>query len=117
MEGVIDRVTTGIWRIDLQASPWRAAENLQQAGTLHASGRVGGTSSRLLPAALVVSWTGASVSDVLRLARSYDYGVRGTLGVSLSARTEAESWILQGRAELRGNSIVGIWPNGPIIRL
>ena len=93
----------GRWRMDLEATPWRAAALLQQVGTVHLSGDVGGTSSRLRPAVLNASWTDASVSDVLRLARGEDSGVRGSLALSVSARTQDQSdaWAIQGRAELR----------------
>lgn len=100
--GTVETDRPGRWRMDLQATPWRAAVILQQAGTIHLSGEVGGTSSRLRPAALDVSWTDASVSDVLRLARGNDFGVRGALALSVSARTqESGGWTVQGRAELR----------------
>jgi hypothetical protein len=99
--GTVDTESPGLWRIDLRAIPWRAAMLIQQAGSIRLAGHVGGTSSRLLPAALDLSWADASVSDVLRLARSYDYGVRGTLGLSIAARTEGDAWTLEGRAELR----------------
>jgi hypothetical protein len=99
--GTVDTESPGLWRIDLRAIPWRAAVLIQQAGTIHVAGHVGGTSSRLLPAALDLSWADASVSDVLRLARSYDYGVRGSLGLSIAARTEGDAWTLEGRAQVR----------------
>jgi len=102
--GVAGRVETDLpdlWRINLAAVPWRAAEIIQQAGTIHVAGHVGGTSSRLLPAALDLSWTDASISDVLRLSQNYDHGIRGTMALLLNARTQGESWILQGRVELR----------------
>ncbi len=82
-------------------SPWRPAVLTQQAGTIHVSGQVGAHSSRLLPAALDISWTDASVSDVLRLARGDDYGVRGNLGLILSVKTEGSVWDVRGRAEIR----------------
>ena len=99
--GTVETESPGLWRIDLAAIPWRAAVLLQQAGRIHVAGHVGGTSSRLLPAALDLSWTGASVPDVLRLVRSYDYGVRGTLNLAITAHTEGDAWTLLGRAELR----------------
>lgn len=101
VKGYIEPEGPGRWRMDLEAAPSRAAVILQQAGLLHLTGQVGGTSSRLRPAVLEVSWRDASVSDLLRLARSYDFGVRGTLGLALTARTDANDWLLQGRAELR----------------
>ena len=99
--GYLESESPGRWKLGLQTTPMRAAVIPQHAGTLHLSGHVGGTSSRLRPAALDLSWTGASVPDVLRLARNYDYGVRGTLELQLNARTDAGDWLVQGRAELR----------------
>ena len=91
----------GQWRMDLEATPSRAAVVIQKAGTLHLSGIVGGTSSRLRPAALDLAWTDASISDVLRLARGTDYGVRGNLAVQINARAETHDWLLQARTEIR----------------
>jgi uncharacterized protein involved in outer membrane biogenesis len=103
VSGTVETDTPGRWRINLEATPWRSAVVVQQAGTVRVSGYVGGTSSRLRPAALDLSWTDASVSDVLRLARGDDYGVRGTLALALSARTQDQTnaWAIEGRAELR----------------
>ena len=103
VSGTVETDTPGRWRINLEATPWRSAVVVQQAGTIRVSGYVGGTSSRLRPAALDLSWTDASVSDVLRLARGDDYGVRGTLALALSARTQDQTngWAIDGRAELR----------------
>jgi hypothetical protein len=91
----------GQWRLDLEAVPYRAATVLQQAGMLHLSGHVGGTSSRLRPAALDVSWSDASIPDVLRLARASDFGVRGNLAVVLKVNTEAQDWNFDARVEIR----------------
>jgi len=100
--GAADTDTSGAWRIDLTATPWRAAVPMQQAGVLHASGYVGGTSSRLRPAKLDITWSDASVSDVLRLARADDSGVRGTLGASISAATreQDDAWTVHARVQL-----------------
>ena len=72
----------------------------QQAGALHLSGEVGGTSSRLRPAVLDVDWPDASVSDVLRLVRGDDDGIRGFLSLAVNARTLGQEgrWSFQGRA-------------------
>jgi uncharacterized protein involved in outer membrane biogenesis len=105
VSGNVETDSPGLWRIDLEATPWRAAVVLQQAGTIQISGHLGGTSSRLRPAALDLSWTDASISDVLRLARGDDYGIRGTLAVTLNASTTqdaADTWAIQGRAQLGG---------------
>ena len=99
--GAVEAETQGRWRLDLQAVPWRAASALQQVGTLHLTGDVGGTSSRLLPAALQLSWTDASLQDVLRLARGDDYGLRGTFAAGIVASTGGENWNFQVRTELR----------------
>jgi hypothetical protein len=101
VKGYLEPESPGRWKLDLQATPMRAAVIPQQAGTLHLSGHVGGTSSRLRPAVLDLSWTGASIPDVLRLARNYDYGIRGTLALQLNAQTDATDWLVQCRAELR----------------
>jgi hypothetical protein len=101
VEGTVEAENSGIWSIDLNAAPSRAAVLLQRPGTFHLTGHVGGTSSRLRPAALDLSWSDASITDVLRLARTYDYGVYGAIGLSIAAQTEGDSWMFQGRAELR----------------
>jgi hypothetical protein len=99
--GYLEPAGPGQWQMDLEAVPARAAVVIQQAGTLHLSGHVGGTSSRLRPAAIDLAWTGASISDVLRLVRETDYGVRGNLALALNVRTNAQNWLLAGRAEIR----------------
>ncbi len=101
--GVVDTDHPGRWRIDLQATPWRAAVLVQQTGTLRLSGDVGGTSSRLRPATFNISWTGASLSDVLRLARNDDLGIRGALALSIDVHTDdanADGWTTNARFEL-----------------
>jgi hypothetical protein len=101
--GYVEPAEAGRWAMDLEAIPTRAAVNVQQAGILHVSGHMGGTSSRLRPAELDASWSDASLPDVLRLARSSDYGVRGMLTLIMNARTEdhEDGWTIQSRAEFR----------------
>ena len=102
--GYVEPAGPGRWTMDLEAIPTRAAVIVQQAGVLHVSGQMGGTSSRLRPAELNASWSDASVSDVLRLARSSDYGVRGLLTLMMNARTQDRAdggWTIQSRAEFR----------------
>lgn len=101
VKGTVETESPGRWRMDLEATPSRAAVIVQQAGTFHLTGHIGGTSSRLRPAVLNLSWSEASIADVVRLARSYDYGIHGALALSVTARTEGDSWMLDGRAELR----------------
>ena len=101
--GTVETNGPGRWRLNLQATPWRAAVVLQQAGTIQVSGNVGGTSSRLRPAAIEVTWAGASLPDVLRLARSDDFGLRGSLFLSVDARTDDsnDGWTVSSHAALQ----------------
>lgn len=101
VEGTVQADGPGRWRMDIAATPWRAAIVTQQAGSLHIAGHLGGMSSRLLPAVLDSSWTDASISDALRLIRGDDYGVRGALAVTVSARAGNDGWRLRGRAQMR----------------
>ncbi len=101
VNGYIEPDRTGRWTLNLEAVPARAAVLLQQAGTIRVSGHVGGTSSRLRPAVLDLAWDAASLSDLLHLARGYDFGVRGDMGLVVHAETEGNNWVLQGRAEIR----------------
>ena len=63
VEGSVEQISPGEWRIDLQAQPFRAAVVVQQAGVLSLTALVGGTSSRLRPASFELNWAGASLSD------------------------------------------------------
>ncbi|MGB7025021.1 MAG: AsmA family protein [Candidatus Acidiferrales bacterium] len=101
VEGSVEQVSPGSWRIDLQAQPFRAAVVVQQAGVLSLTGLVGGTSSRLRPASFELNWAGASLSDVLRLFRGNDYGVRGLFSLQLAAKTVGYDWDFSSHAEFR----------------
>ena len=101
VNGTVQADGAGRWRMDLQATPWRVATLTQQAGTVHVAARLGGTSSRLLPASLDATWTGTSIPDALRLARGDDFGIRGNLAVAISARTTNGEWNVATRAEMR----------------
>ena len=96
--GSVETESPGRWRLDLLAVPSRAAVIVQQPGVLHLVGHLGGTSSRLRPAEFGIAWDGASITDALRLARNRDYGLRGNFGMSVAARAEGDSWLLQGKA-------------------
>jgi len=99
--GSVEQQAPGRWQVNLDAIPSRAAVVLQQAGTLHVEGQLGGTSSRLRPADLTMWWQNAAVADALRLVGGYDHGVRGSLSVTLDAHTLGPTWSLGGRAEIR----------------
>ncbi len=92
VEGSVDERAPGRWTLSLAAQPMRVAVNLQDAGTLHLDGEVGGTSARLRPARLELRWDRASLSDVLRLAFGYDYGVRGSQNLDLRASSDGGQW-------------------------
>ncbi|MGH9717787.1 MAG: hypothetical protein ACRD4R_13825 [Candidatus Acidiferrales bacterium] len=106
VNGTVETDAPGRWHIELTASPWRAAVLTQRPGVIRVNGHIGGTSSRLRPAALEISWKDASIADFFRLLHGDDYGIRGKLAVSISAHTEPQEpvngWVLQGKAELSG---------------
>ncbi len=87
LEGAIEQESPGRWRIELEARPLRATVHLQDTGIIRVVGYIAGTSARLHPAELDVTWSDASLADVLRLAMGRDPGVRGTFQMELTART------------------------------
>lgn len=100
IKGTLATENSGQWRLDLLATPLRAGGIVQQSGMIRLVGDVGGTSSRLRPAALQLSWNGATVPDVLRLIEGRDYGVRGNLNLSVAARTEGDAWLIETNASI-----------------
>jgi hypothetical protein len=103
VKGTVQTDRPGRWRMNLQATPWRAAVVTQQAGVIHFSGDFGGTSSRLRPALLDINWADASLSDVLRLATGNDDGLRGGIALAIDARTgeSGDVWTLKARAQVQ----------------
>ena len=99
--GSVEPDAPGRWRIDLQTVPTRAAVPLQQPGLVHVAAQVGGTSSRFRPVTLALSWQEGSVSDLLRLTRGYDFGVRGDFSLAVNARATADDWALETRTSFR----------------
>ncbi len=87
LEGAIEQESPGRWRIELEARPLRATVHLQDTGIIRVSGYIAGTSARLHPAELDVTWSDASFADVLRLAMARDPGVRGAFQMELKAQT------------------------------
>ena len=115
VSGRIDRDTAGRWQLDLEARPMRAGVELQDIGTLRLRGTIAGTSARLQPAELNLTWRAASLADALRLARQDDSGIRGELALDLNARvgppdlssvpaadSAGAQWSISGVARLTG---------------
>jgi hypothetical protein len=91
VEGSVEQTAAGRWRLDLEAEPWRSGVPLQLAGTVRVSGEVAGTSVRLRPAHLRVSWAKSSLADVFRLLGGRDFGVRGTFAGEATADSDESS--------------------------
>lgn len=85
--GSLEQGSPGRWQVDLTAVPHRPTVKLQDSGTLRVTGAIAGTSARLQPAEVTVTWSDASVADALRLALGHDSGVRGTMQLQFSAAT------------------------------
>jgi uncharacterized protein involved in outer membrane biogenesis len=115
VSGRVDQDAAGRWALDLEAQPMRGGVGLQQIGTLRVRGNVAGTSARLQPAELSLTWRNVSLADALRLARESDSGVRGELAVDVNARVAASNsdpnsaaasstalWSISGGARLTG---------------
>jgi uncharacterized protein involved in outer membrane biogenesis len=91
LTGSIEQESAGQWRIALAAHPLRATVHLQNVGTLSVAGIIAGTSARLHPANLQLTWSDASLADALRLALGNDPGIRGDFGLQMNAQTEPGS--------------------------
>jgi hypothetical protein len=115
VSGSVEQDRAGRWQLDLEARPMRAGVELQDIGTLRLRGAIAGTSARLQPADLNLTWRAASLADALRLTRQVDYGMRGQLSVDLDARvvppkpaspdaaeSSAAQWSISGVARLTG---------------
>jgi AsmA-like protein len=115
VSGRVEQNSAGRWQLDLEARPMRAGVELQDIGTLRLRGSIAGTTARLQPAELNLTWRAASVADTLRLVRQNDYGMRGQLAVDLNAHIapqesspvrDADSggalWSISGVARLTG---------------
>lgn len=113
--GRVEQSDAGRWQIDLAATPMRAGVELQEIGTLRLRGSIAGTTARLQPADLNLTWRAASLADTLRVLRQNDYGMRGQLAVDLNARiapqestpgldaeSRAANWSISAVARLTG---------------
>jgi hypothetical protein len=115
VSGRLEQNGEGRWQLDLEARPMRAGVELQDIGTLGLHGSIAGTTARLQPAELNLTWRAASLADGLRLVRQNDYGMRGQLAVDLNARiapretspnpgadSGGAQWSISGVARLTG---------------
>ena len=89
VSGRVEENAAGRWQLDLEARPMRAGVELQDSGIFGLRGSIAGTTARLQPAALNLTWRAASLADALRLLRQNDYGVRGQLAVDVDAQVAA----------------------------
>ena len=89
VSGNVEQVSSGRWKLQLEAQPWRSGVALQSAGLLKVQGDLAGTSARLQPASLSVRWDNVSLADLFRLLRGRDYGVRGTFDLEATAKSGA----------------------------
>ncbi len=115
VSGRVEQDGSGRWQLDLEARPMRAGVELQDIGLLRLRGSIAGTSARLQPADLNLTWRAASLADALRFVRQDDFGMRGLLDVDLTARiapadsaqvaganSSAAQWSVSGVARLSG---------------
>jgi AsmA-like C-terminal region/AsmA family len=96
VSGRVEQNAGGRWQLDLEARPMRAGVELQDSGIFGVRGSIAGTTSRLQPAEINLTWRAASLADALRLLRQNDYGMRGQLAVDLDAQVAPKSPLLTG---------------------
>jgi AsmA family/AsmA-like C-terminal region len=90
VSGSVEQISSGRWRLRLEAQPWRSGVQLQSTGTLYVAGDVAGTSARLQPAQIQVHWEKVSVADMFRLVTGNDSGVRGEFALDGNASVGTE---------------------------
>jgi hypothetical protein len=113
VSGRVEQTGQGRWQLDLEARPLRAGVVLQDIGVLRLRGLIAGTTARLQPAEINLTWRAASLADTLRLIRGDDYGMRGQLAVDLEARVAPGSpSSLHG-----GDSSAALWSISATARL
>jgi hypothetical protein len=93
VSGSVEQVSSGRWRLQLKAQPWRSGVTLQSTGTVLVRGDVAGTSARLQPAEVHLQWGKVSLADLFRLLRGQDYGVRGVFALDGTAKSGASDRI------------------------
>jgi hypothetical protein len=117
VSGRVERNGAGRWELDLEARPMRAGVELQDIGTLRLRGSIAGTTARLQPAEVALTWRAASLADALRLARQNDYGMRGQLAVDLNARIAPEESSVAGGVIGAANPGAAQWSISGVARL
>ena len=98
VSGSVEQVSSGRWRLSLEATPWRSGLQLQSTGTLRVEGDVAGTTARLQPAQIRLHWDKVSIADLFRLMTGNDSGVRGDFAFDGSASIGVASPDTDGRA-------------------
>lgn len=89
VSGSLEQDDDGAWRLDLEALPMRAGVVVQTPGVIRARGTLGALLASRRPSDLLLEWDEAALPDVLRLARGWDFGVRGDFAAELRARSVA----------------------------
>ncbi len=108
LAGSLVRESDGIWRVDLSARPIHAGVIVQDPGQIDVTGRIGGKEAGRGAADLRIAWRESPLSDVLRLVRGHDYGMRGRVLIELRARHAAPEastdhpWQLAAAARFSG---------------
>ncbi len=109
VSGHLEQDRSGRWSLDLTATPMRTSVALQNSGTLRLRGTISGTSDRLWPAALTLSWNQASLADAMRLSSGRDLGVRGLVGAEVTATIENASPLQSAKNTKGANARAAQW--------
>ena len=109
VNGSVEQVSPGRWKLRLEAQPWRSGVTLQSTGTMRVQGDIAGTSARLQPASFTVLWDSVSLADLFRLLRGKDYGVRGTFALEGSAKSGAPGGGAANPAPASDSFVAGDW--------
>ncbi len=108
VNGSVEQISPGRWKLEIEAAPWRSGVALQSAGTVQVHGDVAGTSARMQPASLDVRWEKASLADLFRLLRGKDYGLRGTITLDATAKSGLPAGT-EVADEASDSALPGVW--------
>lgn len=109
VNGSVEQVSPGRWKLRMEAQPWRSGVTLQSTGTMRVQGDVAGTSARLQPASFTVRWDSVSLADLFRLLRGKDYGVRGAVTLEGRAKSGAPAAGSANPAPASDSFVAGDW--------